>query len=460
MAAVEDAAVKAERQGDSFLQAVCLAACAVVDVRTRALSRAHVRAHRSAEIARALGEEYVASAAELVDAIALELLGEIGAFTSYCRHDGRPEDLALVGYVTAQALGELGEHDGDAVIPSGTPYPRDAIWAIRLIAFDCPEIWEMMRGLVPPSWSEALRMQRSRLVTEAHGLLADSLDADPEETIPSALLEGEQVEMLPARTSRQKLRINLLGGFSLEYGGRRLGESFLDRRRAHDLMVLLAVVPGHRLRRYRVIEVLWPHDDYYRCLRKLYEATGEARKRLRGVCGANTILTDRTQGSVGLDLSVVSCDIDEFERAARNAIAEDGDDFKVLEHARRMVRIYSSGPDEHLSALGQMVEARCQELRTLYVDGAVAAGEAALRLGKAKLAVRYAEDAHRLGALREDTMILLVRALKASGRRHEIPELYRQYARELVDRRGMPPSSSLRRAVEIALGEMPQLSLT
>ena len=52
-------------------------------------------------------------------------------------------------------------------------------------------------------------------------------------------------------------------------------------------------------------------------------------------------------------------------------------------------------------------------------------------------------------------MILLVRALKASGRRHEIPELYRRYACELVEKRGLPPSSSLRRAVEIALGEIP-----
>ena len=460
MAAVEGTAVKAERQGDAFLQAVCLVACAAVDVRMRALSRAHVRANRAAEIARTLGEEYVASAAELVDAIALELLGEIGAFTNYCRHEGRPEDLALVGYVTARALGELGEHDGDAVIPAGTPCPRDALWVIRLIAFDCPEIWETMRVLVPPSWSEALRAQRARLLTETRGMLAAADEATDDEAAPPSLRAGEQTEILPTRPSRQKLHVSLLGGFSLEYGDRRLGESILDRRRAHDLMILLAVVPGHRLRRFRAIEVLWPHDDYYRCLRKLYEATGEVRKRLGGVCGANVILSDRTQGSIGLDLSVVSCDIDEFEHAARNAIAEDGNDFKVLEHARRMVRIYSSGPDEHLSALGHMVAERCRELRTLYVDGAVAAGEAALRLGKAKLAVRYAEDAYRLGGLREDAMILLVRALKASGRRHEIPELYRRYARELVDKRGMPPSSSLRRAVEIALGEMPHLSLT
>ena len=457
---IEDAAIKAERQGDSFMQAICLAACAVADVRARALSRAHVRAQRSAEIARALGEEYIASSAELVDAIALELLGEIGSFTSYCRHNERPDDLALIGYVTAQALGELNEHDGDAVIPAGTPYPRDALWALRLVAFDCPEIWEMMRELVPPSWSEALRVQRTRREAELSRPVVDPYEGGLTETSSSPLCVGEQTEMLPTKAVQHKLRISLLGGFSLEFNGRRLGESILDRRRAHDLLVLLAVVPGHRLRRYRAIEVLWPRDDYYRSVRKLYEATGEARKRLMGVCGEDTILSDRTQGSVGLDLSVVSCDIDEFERAAHNAIAEDGDDFKVLEHARRMVRIYSTGPDEHLSALGQMVAGRCQELQTLYVDGAVAAGEAALRLGKAKLAVRYAEDAHRLGGLREDAMILLVRALKASGRRHEIPELYRRYACELVEKRGLPPSSSLRRAVEIALGEIPQPLLT
>ena len=455
--AIEEAAVRAERGGDLFMQAVCLAVCAVVDVRTRALSRAHVRAGRASEIARMLEQEYLASAAEFVDAVALELLGESGALRCYCARRGRPEDLMIVGCATARALGELEEHDGDTVIPAGTPCPKDSLWAIGMLARDCPEIWGMMRELVPPSWPETFRalvLRRSAELEVAPDILLGI--GDYERTVAPGLTEGEQLELLEPDASQALLRINILGGFALEHESEQLGEKVLDRRRARDLVALLALVPGHRIRRYRAIEVLWPHEDYYRGLRRLYESTGEVRRRLMKFCGANVILSDRTQGSIGLDMSVVSCDLDDFERAARCAVAEDGDDFRVLEHAKRMVNVYANGPDEHLTTLGQVIRDRCQELQTLYVDGAVAAGEAALRLGKAKLAVRYGEDAHRLGDLREDAMILLVRALRAAGRSHEIPDLFRRYSRELVDRRGMPPSNALRRAVDLALGEVPQ----
>jgi hypothetical protein len=87
------------------------------------------------------------------------------------------------------------------------------------------------------------------------------------------------------------------------------------------------------------------------------------------------------------------------------------------------------------------------------LDGAIAAGEAALRLGKAKLAVRYAMDAHRLQDLREDAVILLVRALRSAGRAYEIPRVYRRFSQHLIETQGIPPSIALRRAVEIALGD-------
>jgi DNA-binding SARP family transcriptional activator len=102
--------------------------------------------------------------------------------------------------------------------------------------------------------------------------------------------------------------------------------------------------------------------------------------------------------------------------------------------------------------MGDIVRRRCEELTTLYADGTVAAGEAALRLGKAKLAVRYGLEAHRVQDLREDAVILLVRAYKASGRTFEISRLYRSFSRHLIEAQGVPPSLSLRRVVELALG--------
>lgn len=205
------------------------------------------------------------------------------------------------------------------------------------------------------------------------------------------------------------------------------------------------------------MDILWPDSDYFRGPRKLYEATGEVRKQLRyRLGGLNTVLADRMQGTIGFDVALVGTDVDEFEREARMTLTEDRDDFWVLDHARRMERIYRSGPDPHLRTLGERVCERIEELESLFVDATVAAGEAALRLGKTKLAVRYATDAHRLRELREDAMILLVEALRAAGRGFEVPGLYRRYARRLIEEEGVPPSLALRRAVSLTSDDGPQ----
>lgn len=457
-----EAAARAERQGDSFFQAVCLAIAAVADVRSHALSRAHVRASKAAEICRALSASYVASSAELIDALALELLGEPNALGHYCDQPNHPKDLALIGLMVARVVGDVPASGPLSDIPLGTPCPRDAFWAINLLRNGCGDIWRSLTGIIPSTWIELLRAvsfrrERRERSADASGARLDKAPFDLRR--PARLGEGSQTDLALQGTEDGRIRITVLGGFSVECNGRRVPEGAFERRRARDLVTLLAIVPGHRIRRYQAIETLWPQTDYYRGPRKLYEATGEARVRLAELCAskANAIVADRTQGSIGFDTSMITVDVDEFEAEARMTLSEDGDDFWVLEHARCMERLYGSGPDEHLSVLGDLVTHRVDELRTMYVDGAVAAGEAALRLGKAKLAVRYGTDAHRMGDLREDAMILLVRALKMAGRGYEIVALYKRYSQRLIEARGIPPSLALRRVVEQAVGDGPDL---
>ena len=449
---VEEAASASERAGDSFFHAVCLVVCAVSDVRTRALSRAHVRAQKAADIAHALGEEYVASAADLVDALAREMLGETGSMARFCESRNRPEDLALLGRLCMVAMGDGLLDRSHVELPYGTPCPRDALWVINLIATSCQDIWNTLIGLIPPTWLEQLRSMHAR--RDAAGLVARSQDDRPTRKDSAVSLPGEQAELLPRmHATDERIRISIFGHFSVEYGGTRLPEGAFDRRRSRDLVTLLALMPGHRMRRYQIIDIMWPGADYLRGPRKLYEATGEARKHLLKLRpGTQPLVTDRTQGTVGFDAALVTCDTDDFEREARLALAEDGDDFSILDHARKMERLYADGPGEHLAALGEVASERAAELQALFVDCSVAAGEAALRLGKSKLAVRYARSAHRLDGLREDAMILLVRAMRVTGRGHEVADLYRTFSRRLIDAKGVPPSLAVRRAVEQALG--------
>ena len=454
--ALEDAANRADRAGDSYLQALCLAVMAVADLRTRAWPRAHVRAERAARDAEDLGSHYLASAASLVNVLALEMLGERGPLGQWCVRNDHPQDLALLGKLAARQAGELAILGVDLVIPVGTPCPRDALWLLGLLAFDCQAFSETVAEAIPASWLEQMRAIRVR----QRDFAADDARFDMRRTgygEQDALNAGAQTQLSLHGHSAERVYIRVLGGFCVEVDGAALPDSAFERRRSRDLVNLLAIVPGHRLRRYQAVDILWPDSDYFRGPRKLYEATGEVRKQLRyRLGGLNTVLADRMQGTIGFDVALVGTDVDEFEREARMTLTEDRDDFWVLDHARRMERIYKSGPDPHLRTLGERVCERIEELESLFVDATVAAGEAALRLGKTKLAVRYATDAHRLRELREDAMILLVEALRAAGRGFEVPGLYRRYARRLIEEEGVPPSLALRRAVSLTSDDGPQ----
>lgn len=449
---LEEAAAKAEYAGDVFIQALCLAVSSVADVRTHAFSRAHVRAARAVELFRVMGEEYLASSAEFVDAIAREMLGDDGQFTNYCESSVRPEGLALVGRIAARATGELRGAEASFIIPTTTPCPRNILWLINLLVSDCADVWSGLREVVPLPWIELLQAIKYRQAAEAPYEPRTATVSGKSSLLQggsSRLGGGSQTEMSLVEQPKNRVRVSIFGGFKVRIDGNVLPTSFFERRRARDFITLLSLVPGHKMRRYQAIEVLWPGEDYLRGPRKLYEVTGEARKRMgSSKLGTSAIVTDRLQGTIGFDAALVGCDVDDFEREARFVLTEEDDDFSILEHARRMERIYATGPDDNISVLGKLAIDRVAELRTLYIDAAVAAGEAALRLGRSRLAVRYAGDALRLSELREDAMILQVRALKAAGRSCEIMDLYRRYSRRLVETQGMPPSVTLRLVVE------------
>lgn len=460
--ALEEAASQAERAGDAFIHAFFLGVCAVADIRAHALSRAHVRATRAASEARLLGEHYLASAAELVDALCLSMLGESGALDTFCGDESCPPGLAIIGRACARAAVQARGLDRSFEIPVGVPCPPEIYWVLNLLSCGCEALWASVSGLVPPTWVhtlDAIKQRRAGAVasgatSKKHGprtefsVLRGGLETGKDAS--AALAAGSQGELLPIEGTGGRIRVKVLGHFSVECDGTVLPATALDRRRARDLIALLALVPGHRMRRYQAIDVLWPSDDYYRGPRRLYEATGEARARLSERCqGANAIVSDKAQGVMGFDNALVSCDIDDFEREVRMVLSEDGDDFWVLEHAWSMERIFGNGPDESLQLAGQLIEGRFAEIKSFYVDGLVAAGEAALRVGRAKLAVRYGLEAHRRGRLREDAMILLVRALRAAGRGHEVPDYYSNFAQTMIAEKGMPPSHALQRVVEM-----------
>jgi two-component SAPR family response regulator len=54
------------------------------------------------------------------------------------------------------------------------------------------------------------------------------------------------------------VRIGLLGGFRVSVGARTIEKDAWRLRKAASLVKLLALAPGHRLHRERVMDTLWP----------------------------------------------------------------------------------------------------------------------------------------------------------------------------------------------------------
>ncbi len=465
-AIVEAAAARAERMGDALVRALFLVVLGVRDLRVRGLARAHVRASQAASIARTLGAEYLAAAADLVDALCLSLMGETGALGRYCADGSRPDGLLQLAGIAAHAAGEVDERSVFATLPPGSPCPTDTLWMLFVLMNDCGALSDAICREVPASWLERARCVRTRQAE----LFGANDEDEARRRMPSeagsargisasGLSVGTQAELLPVQGQQSSVFVRAFGSLAISVDGTTLPSEALDRRCARELVLLLALAPGHRMQRYRAAELLWPDIAYGHEPRRMYEATSEARRRIMDAgLSRNPIISDRAQGTVGFDRELVSCDVDEFEREARLALEEEHDDFWVLDHARQMMRLYAGGPDPHVVEFGAEALARVHELEVLFVDATVAAAEAALRLGKGRMSVRFASDARRVAPLREDAMIVLVYALKATGRAYEVKALFADFRRRLFAEQGAEASLVLRQAVERAVGEDPEVA--
>ena len=56
----------------------------------------------------------------------------------------------------------------------------------------------------------------------------------------------------------EAVRVELLGGFRVSVGSRAIEEGEWRLREAKSLLKLLALAPGHRMHRERLMDLLWP----------------------------------------------------------------------------------------------------------------------------------------------------------------------------------------------------------
>src|SRR5215207_813826 len=113
--------------------------------------------------------------------------------------------------------------------------------------------------------------------------------------------------------------VRLLGGFEVTVDDVPVPAPTWSRRQAAALVKLLALSPGCRLHRERVIEALWPGLSLEMAGPRLHKAAHYARRALGDDAGSLVLRQEMVTLLVDADVVV---DADEFRRAAEAALAE------------------------------------------------------------------------------------------------------------------------------------------
>lgn len=388
-------AARHERASDSLVQVVALICGAVADLRGDAPIRARIRASLAETLAGGVDLDYLKRVATCLERVALARSGEPVEPVVEAGED----DLDRVRTFVWQTMAS--EDDPLSLTPASGPIPWDALWLLRVL---CTGMGSFSVGLIeamPPNWRRAAAANGTLLPIRQRGRKAVAL-AGPE----GAEVKGRPVE------------IRLLGGFALLVHGVLVSDWKLERRNAKSMLEYL-VLRGGSAKRYQLFDQIWPDSDYSMGISRAYQATSVLRGAIAEIDPELCLVTaNRMSGEVVVDMGILSCDVNAFREAAREAVDGD-DDARKLECARRAERLYAG--DLYVPTVDStgFITGLCSALRDLYADAMVEGSTAALRLGRERIAVRLAENATMANELREDANEALVRALRACGRPEE-----------------------------------------
>jgi DNA-binding SARP family transcriptional activator len=212
-----------------------------------------------------------------------------------------------------------------------------------------------------------------------------------------------------------KVRIQLLGRFSVAVDGAPVSGDAWRSRRAADLLKLLALAPEHRLHRGQGMEALWPESDPQASGANLRKALHFARLALGD---DRAIVTEREVLVLG-PAAIVDTDVEQFEVAARRALADH--DVSACRAAADLYRGELLPDDRYESWL---VEPRGR-LRRRYLD----------LLRKGALWGRLAEE----DPTDEQAARALMRADLDAGERREAIRRFERLREALHDQLGVGP---------------------
>ena len=442
----EEVVARASRVGDDGIQAILLLALAVLDNRKKAFARAHVRAVQAADLLTGTNGRHLLLIARLVDALAAMGLGDNSGLASLARRTTPSVVRDLAAFMACQET-EVADSIELSVL-SRTNGSQDVVWLLNVLCNDFEGASAAFREVIPKPW---LAMSR-RAVKKVQAMVNHGTREDDEEAAAREVMLAEtsvQAAHKPLGEPERPVCINVLGEFSMRVNGELIPSTSFSQRKARSFLTFLAMRRGHIMRRFELVECVWPEADFDVGRQKIYEAASTVRRVITRKNDGKRIdpfVGSKSDGVVGLDTSIVACDVDQFERLSHAALAED-DDGRVVDLAIQATALYRGDLCETPFDATGAAEQRRSELRNLFVDVSVAGALAAMRDDLLPLAVRMAWAAHEASSMREDVVLVLVEALKMSGRVMDARNVYLSYARTLLEQTGEPPSASLRATI-------------
>lgn len=219
------------------------------------------------------------------------------------------------------------------------------------------------------------------------------------------------------------------------------GSELVLGRRAAIAFARIAVAEGAPVSREALADALWGLSPPASWRGSLRNVVAELRRALAAGGVAGSVALQATDGGYSLRLphgSTVDYPLlcEEAERAAR-ALRCDASD-ESLSRAETVRRL----AEQRLLAGAQSdwVEGLRGELEAIRVELGMLCGEGALELGDPSAAARLARGVLAESALREDAHRLLIRALRAAGRRAEALAAYDACRRLLGEELGALPA--------------------
>lgn len=438
---VELALSQSERDGDLLVQAVALVAGCVVDLRCGAYPRAGVRSALASVVAARASLDYLVRLARLFGDIARALMGDVPEEDVPRERRDELEEIRALALAVVRA--DCDARSAEDVL--GARVPGDSIWLLLVLSESMGAFSGLFEKVMPTSWRCALLAARQGRCPSG----AAASGARAAGRLPASHVFGESEAM----RGTAPIRVTLLGEFSITVHGIKILDGRVGHRHAQSMLTYLLLQRRATARRQQIISQIWPECDYVVGSNRVYQATSALRAAIAEIDHTlDPFVLGRSTKSISVDMSMVSCDVEEMRACAREAV--DGeDDAAVLQMARQVERLYAgdlySPPADHSG----FVALRREELRTLYVDAMVAGADAALRLERKRTASRFAANALAVDDMREDAVIALATALRADGRDVEADVQCRRYMRRLSQATGRAPSWRLLQVMRGATSE-------